>query len=54
MADFSSKVDDLFPELTSETTQQTDKDTAKLFGKDVGVSSLGSFFAGIGDRKSVV
>jgi hypothetical protein len=48
MADFSSKVDDLFPELTSETTQQTDKDTAKLFGKDVGVSSLGSFFAGIG------
>ena len=34
MADFSSKVDDLFPELTSETTQQTDKDTAKLFGKD--------------------
>jgi len=38
----------LFPELTSETTQQTDKDTAKLFGKDVGVSSLGSFFAGIG------
>jgi hypothetical protein len=38
----------LFPELISETTKQTDKDTAKLFGKDVGVSSLGSFFAGIG------
>ena len=48
MSEFTSQVDNLFPELTSETTQQTDKDTAKLFGKDVGVSSLGSFFAGIG------
>ena len=48
MSEFTSQVDNLFPELISETTQQTDKDTAKLFGKDVGVSSLGSFFAGIG------
>jgi hypothetical protein len=48
MAEFTSQVDALFPELISETTKQTDKDTAKLFGKDVGVSSLGSFFAGIG------
>ena len=48
MAEFTSQVDALFPELTSETTKQTDKDTAKLFGRDVGVSSLGSFFAGIG------
>ena len=48
MVEFTSQVDALFPELTSETTKQTDKDTAKLFGRDVGVSSLGSFFAGIG------
>src|SRR5210317_1640802 len=48
MAEFTSQVDALFPELISETTKQTDKDTAKLFGKEVGVSSLGSFFAGIG------
>ena len=48
MADYNSQVDALFPDIVSETTKETEKDTAKLFGKDVGVSSLGSFFAGIG------
>ena len=48
MADYTSQVDALFPDIVSETTKETEKDTAKLFGKDVGVSSLGSFFAGIG------
>jgi len=45
------QVDDLFPELTS-TSIEKKKDTALLgyegFGKEIGVSSLGSFFAGIG------
>ena len=48
MVDYTSQVDALFPDIVSETTKETEKDTAKLFGKDVGVSSLGSFFAGIG------
>ena len=47
MVNYNSQVNDLFPELTT-ATEETKKDTAKLFGKDVGVSSLGSFFAGIG------
>ena len=47
MVNYNSQVNDLFPELTT-TTEETKKDTAKLFGKDVGVSNLGSFFAGIG------
>ena len=33
MAEFTSQVDALFPELISETTKQTDKDTAKLLVK---------------------
>ena len=48
MSKFDVEIDALFPDLASEETKETDKDTAKLFGKDVGVSSLGSFFAGIG------
>jgi len=48
MSKYDTEIDALFPELISETTKETKKDTAKLFGKDVGVSSLGSFFAGIG------
>ena len=48
MVDYNSQVDALFPDIVSETTKETEKDTAKLFGRDVGVSSLGSFFAGIG------
>ena len=48
MSKFDAEIDALFPSLGSETTKETEKDTAKLFGKDVGVSSLGSFFAGIG------
>ena len=43
MVDYTSQVDALFPDIVSETTKETEKDTAKLFGKDVGVSSLGSF-----------
>ena len=48
MSKYDTEIDALFPELISETTKETKKDTAKLFGQDVGVSSLGSFFAGIG------
>ena len=48
MSKYDTEIDALFPELISETAKETKKDTAKLFGKDVGVSSLGSFFAGIG------
>jgi len=48
MSKYDTEIDALFPELISETNKETKKDTAKLFGKDVGVSSLGSFFAGIG------
>jgi len=48
MSKFDVEIDALFPGLASEETKEIDKDTAKLFGKDVGVSSLGSFFAGIG------
>jgi len=47
MSSYMQQVDDLFPELTSTSTEKQ-KDTALLFGKEVGVSSLGSFFAGIG------
>ena len=47
MASYMQQVDDLFPELTATSTEKK-KDTAQLFGKEVGVSSLGSFFAGIG------
>jgi len=47
MADYSDNVNALFPGLNSTTTSSK-KDTAQLFGKEVGVSSLGSFFAGIG------
>jgi hypothetical protein len=43
-----AEIDALFPDLASEEIKETEKDTAKLFGQDVGVSSLGSFFAGIG------
>ena len=46
MANYSANVNALFPDLNSAPT--TKKDTAQLFGKEVGVSSLGSFFAGIG------
>jgi len=45
MADYNAQIDALFPGV--DTTPQ-DKKTAKLFGKELGVSSLGSFFAGIG------
>ena len=48
MASYMQQVDDLFPELTSTSTTEKQKDTAQLFGKEVGVSSIGSFFAGIG------
>ena len=51
MSSYMQQVDDLFPELTS-TSIEKKKDTALLgyegFGKEIGVSSLGSFFAGIG------
>jgi len=43
-----AELDALFPNLASEEIKETEKETAKLFGQDVGVSSLGSFFAGIG------
>ena len=50
MVDYTSQVNNLFSDISSESIIEDDtkKDTAKLFGKDVGVSSLGSFFAGIG------
>ena len=48
MSKFDAEIDALFPSLGSEATKETEKETAKLFGQDVGVSSLGSFFAGIG------
>ncbi len=48
MSKFDAEIDALFPSLESEATKETEKETAKLFGQDVGVSSLGSFFAGIG------
>ena len=48
MSKFDAEIDALFPSLESEATKENEKDTAKLFGQDVGVSSLGSFFAGIG------
>ena len=50
MVDYTSQVNNLFSDISSESIIENDtkKDTAKLFGKDVGVSSLGSFFAGIG------
>jgi len=47
MADYSDNVNALFPGLNSTTTSSK-KNTAQLFGKEVGVSSLGSFFSGIG------
>ena len=52
MASNMQEVYDLFPELTSTSTTEKQKDTALLgyegFGKELGVSSIGSFFAGIG------
>ena len=48
MADLNDQVNNLFPELSSENTTKSKKDTAQLFGTEVGVSGLGSFFAGIG------
>jgi hypothetical protein len=50
MVDYTSQVNNLFSDINSENIieDSTKKDTAKLFGRDVGVSSLGSFFAGIG------
>ena len=47
MANYTSSIDALFPEVKTQTSK-TDKKTAELFGQEVGVSSLGSFFAGIG------
>ena len=47
MANYQSSIDALFPEIKTQTSK-TDKETAELFGKQVGVSALGSFFAGIG------
>ena len=47
MADYSNNVNELFPGLNTISTTNK-KDTAQLFGQEVGVSSLGSFFAGIG------
>ena len=35
MSKYDTEIDALFPELISETTKETKKDTAKLFGKDV-------------------
>ena len=47
MADYKDQVDELFPGLNT-TPNNKKKDTAELFGQEVGVSSLGSFFSGIG------
>ena len=47
MANYNAQIDALFPGLDTTTSPQ-DKKTAELFGRQVGVSSLGSFFAGIG------
>ena len=47
MATYQSSIDALFPEIKTQASK-TDKETAELFGKQVGVSALGSFFAGIG------
>ena len=51
MADYKAQINALFPELQS-TPSKTDKETASIgwegFETDLGVSSLGSFFAGIG------
>ena len=47
MADYNAQIDALFPGVDTTTSPQ-DKKTAELFGRQVGVSSLGSFFAGIG------
>ena len=52
MSKFDTEIDALFPSLGSEATKETEKETAKLFGQDVGVSSLGSFFAGIGSGRA--
>ena len=46
MADYNAQIDALFPGVDTTTSPQ-DKKTAELFGRQVGVSSLGSFFAGI-------
>ena len=47
MANYNAQIDALFPGIDTTTSPQ-DKKTAELFGRQVGVSSLGSFFAGIG------
>ena len=47
MATYQSSIDALFPEIKTQASK-TNKETAELFGKQVGVSALGSFFAGIG------
>ena len=48
MVDYAAQVDTLFPEINSATKKETKKETAQLFGQEVGVNSIGSFFAGIG------
>jgi len=47
MANYNAQIDALFPGIDTTTSPQ-DKKTAELFGRQVGVSSLGSFFVGIG------